>query len=124
MVMLICHYHSTSTFKNKKTSSDLKARGYTDEMIASLGQGSTASRLEIDTCGFRITGDIMSMFYDQFEYVLTLHEAYNKGHLPFDGSFGDQPSQIVELFNLLTYLQIETHQRQQKEQQKKQSRQR
>lgn len=50
-------------------------------------------------------------------YVFALFEQFQKGLLPFEGPFSDQPAKVVEAFNLIVSLREE--QRAQKEEENK-----
>lgn len=62
--------------------------------------------------------------YNPFSYVYTLFLQYKQGTLPFPGSTSEQPAQIIEIFNTLDSLEMETKERQMKEEQRKAKRKR
>ena len=43
-----------------------------------------------------------------------MHEAYEKGILPFEGPLVDQPAKIVDIFNILNNFNLERQQEMQK----------
>lgn len=57
--------------------------------------------------------------YPLMDQILFLHDKYNKGILPYEGSLTDQPNKIIEIFQLIDQLHQEREQQQAKKQQDK-----
>lgn len=73
----------------------------------------------VRTLNVRLSGNLDRFKYDNFNYVVTLHNVFEKsGVLPFEGAFSQQPAKIVEIFNVLDQLSFEKREQIQKENQK------
>lgn len=69
----------------------------------------------IVSAGLKISGDIKRFEYPYFGFILSAFQQFENGTLPFNGSYSDQPSQILEIFEVLTQLKFETEEKNRKE---------
>lgn len=72
------------------------------------------------SCGIEFTKEYKEYpKYPHFNYIMTIHDQMvSNGNLPFEGSISDQPSQIMEIMELLTCLDGE-RERSEREKQKR-----
>ena len=59
---------------------------------------------------------------DAWHPWLEAHAAYKGGHLPFSGSYMEQPNKVIEVFQVIEAWQISVHNEALKEQKEKQAR--
>lgn len=106
---------------NNKINVDdnLAKRGYTKEQLdvlkKKMNKGDLAS---LNSCGVKIKGDLSEFISPYFNYLFEMYELYEKGAMPFKGPPSDQPAQIIEAFNILRRLEVETQKERIKEQEK------
>lgn len=82
----------------------LRDRGYKEDRIKFILKKEKVSSFKSLNVSFHTN---KSLKYPYFSYVLGMFDGYNKGILPFDGSFADQPAKIIEIFNVLHQLSME-----------------
>lgn len=119
-VAIIANYHGASAadFIDPR----LLQRGYTPEQLEVMMQRAQAESWQRSTTSLNleITGDLKRFKYDEFDYVVTLYNVYDKsGTLPYAGSTSEQPAKILEIFNLIEQLNLERRQREQAEHERK-----
>ena len=74
---------------------------------------------ELISCNLHFKGSLDQWEHPSFDYLLTLFNQYNKkGTLPFPGSHADQPSKIIEIFELMEQLDSEREEKQRREQER------
>lgn len=112
MVRLVSHYNIVYSDRKDKSDDELKARGYSPEIIKQLRSKQKSENYSpLESCGLRFMSDYRNCKYDLFMYVIQLHNLYQKGVLPFPGSASEQPGQIMDIFGLLDLLQLERQNR-------------
>lgn len=115
-VQLVGHY---SNVGNKGMESQLIEKNYSPERIALIK--SKFDSLPVQTIRslnveFKTNEDIV---YPHFGYYYGLYRQYSdNGVMPFDGCLADQPSKIIEIFDVFEQLKDENEQKQMKEAQK------
>lgn len=101
----------------------LLARGYTPEQIAALDKSIITKQNNINCCGIKITGDL-----DQFNepslnfYLPAFHSFDEKGINPFPGSYSEQPSKIIDIFDILAQIKLDETQKIQREHEREMNR--
>lgn len=106
---IIGHFNGLNESKQ-----DLKKRGYSKDLLKHIKK---QNRTLVESLNIKFSED--GIIYPYFNYVITLYFAYkNSGILPFFGSMVDQPSKIIEIFNLLDALSDEAQKKAAKEQER------
>lgn len=73
----------------------------------------------IRSLNVRLSGNLSRFKYDNFSYIVNLHNAYEAhGLLPYPGSYSEQPATIIEIFNVIDHLMFERRDKMHKESQK------
>lgn len=102
------HYLTLLSGKREKVEI-LNERQYPQHMIDAAMKG--MKHPEVTVAGLNFKVPLTQFKYPLMSYVLVLLENYERGLLPFAGTISEQPSQIVEILNLIQLLKIE-HQNQ------------
>jgi len=90
----------------------LLTRGYTPEQLEMLKKKTITHQTSIVSCGLSISADLKKFKHESFHYFLTAFHTYDKRNiLPFEGSYNNQPSKIIEVFDILEQLKFESEQR-------------
>lgn len=89
-------------------------RGYSEEAIKIMEQ--RARPVEVKSCNLKITKPLENFKFKGFDYTFGLYNSYKKGQLPFEGPVSEQPSKIIEIFNIYNQLETEAQERAAKEQ--------
>ena len=117
-VTIVGHYNRS--LQGSEIDPRLLTRGFTEEQLKQIKRKSK-SKSEIISCNLHIKGNLDKFDYPYFSYVLKLFDKYsNHGVLPFPGTHSEQPSKILEIFDLLEALDLERKEAQQREHEKKQ----
>lgn len=83
-------------------------RGYTPEQLEILEKRTITKQLSYVSCGLSITGDIKQFKEPNIGYYLEAFYAYdNHGVLPFPGAFTEQPSKMIDVFEVMSQLKHE-----------------
>lgn len=114
-INIVGQYHRA----NGKATIDpaLKDRGYTEAQLKALEsklKNEKRGRV-IKTLNLEISEDLSAFDYPMFNFIITTHRALEKGLLPFQGSYAEQPAQIIEIFNLIDQLNFEAQEKQARE---------
>lgn len=124
MVQIVGHYNRLTSGEEKNSVWDAyRERGISEEQIAILkkqvkDQSGIEASAETRSVGLQFTTDLEEFEYPYLGYVLTMHEQWERGTLPFEGPLSDQPSKIVEIMNLISNLKIERKEKTHKEHQR------
>jgi len=87
-------------------------RGYTPEQLEILKKQTITNQTSIVSCGLAISADLKSFTEPAFHYYLTSFHSYDQHHqLPFPGTYNEQPSKIIEIFDILDQLKFDSEQR-------------
>lgn len=100
------HYNSLLSDKTESDDS-LLARGYTPEAIASMRKRQSKKFSPITSVGLRFLKPVSEFQYGQMHFVLDAFDNYERGVMPYPGSFSEQPAQIIEIFGLIRALRRE-----------------
>lgn len=76
---------------------------------------------QVKSCGVTFT-KLVDLPCPHFGTYLTLYNAYKRGTLPFEGSFADQPAQIIDVYTLLDQLYHEAEVKAREDAKRKQNR--
>ncbi len=120
---IVGHYNRLTT--KKRIDPRLLSRGYSEDALKMLQDRMKDSHEELISLDLHLKGSLDRWDYPYFNYVMTLFDGYDRhGLLPFKGTHAEQPSKILEIFQVLDQLKTEREARiqeeQQREQQKKQ----
>lgn len=86
----------------------IKSMGYSPEQLAMLEKKTITKQYTANSCGLKLTGDYKQFVEPSLGYYLEAFYAYdNQGVLPFPGSFTEQPSKILDIFEILKQMQSE-----------------
>lgn len=106
---IIGHYNGLN-----KEPKKLETRGYSKELLAHVKK---QKKTILESLNFRFSET--GIKYDNFNFIMTTYSAFKQcGVLPFQGCFTEQPSKIIEIFNLLDALVDEAQQKAAKEQER------
>lgn len=83
------------------------------EKVNGCGVHRQKHRYEID--GIRYHKCLCGYKNSSISFYLDLEEKFNKGILPFKGSYLDQPARVVEIMNRISQLKFDKQQRDRKE---------
>ncbi len=62
----------------------------------------------VQLLNLKFKGSLKQYVYPYFDFILSSFMAFkNSGTLPFEGSYSDQPAQILEIYNVLQAIQNE-----------------
>ena len=103
---LVGNYH----FLGNKDNIDpkIQSMGYTKAQLAMLEKQTVTKQYAVNSCGMNITGDYKQFIEPNIGYYLEAFSAYdNHGVLPYTGSFTEQPSKILDLFEIFKQMQNE-----------------
>lgn len=97
---------------------ELDTSRYSKEQIEQMRRSERVN--PVKTVGLVFTAPFRNFVCPDFDYYCTLFGPYDKhGVLPYPGTFCDQPSKIIEVFNTLRALVAEMRDREQKKELKK-----
>jgi hypothetical protein len=104
-IQLVGHYYRIA---NGDKGDDLEGRGFSPAQIEAVRARQRATFNPVETCGLLFTRPLDSITFSPMEYALGLFLQFDRhGTLPFPGSLTDQPSKIIEIFNVLQSLRLE-----------------
>lgn len=112
------HY---SEFKCKDTEAMLQTRKDAELAIRTVrikkgcGKLFDNIRIELDDFGYKSCLCHENFQHPMFNQLLSIHERYEKGNLPYCGGLLEQPAQIIEILNLITKLKLDLEIKRQKE---------
>lgn len=93
-----------NTIGNVDEEQALRDRGYTEQEIRyALGKAQFSSFKSLNVIFHKKN----NLNYPLLGYVLALFSQYDKGVLPFPGAMSEQPSKIIEIFDVLEQLKFE-----------------
>jgi len=119
MINLVGHYNRTT--RSVGMEDGLEQRGYTKEQIQALrDQMKQVGKSVYESCGISFETDLSDYEYEYFDYMIELSNNYEKGVMPFKGSYSDQPAQIIEGLHVMEQLKYESQREQQREMERKQ----
>lgn len=118
-IRLVATYNDLTNGSKTKMDPRLAAKGYTEAQLAHANKNFVATFSPVTSCGLRFTKPFAHLKFEPISYVLTLLENYERGCLPFPGSVSEQPSQIMELFSILSQLKHEAETRAREQQKQK-----
>lgn len=72
-------------------------------------------KIELDGFGYYSCLCHQNFQHPIFNTLLTIHQQYENGILPFSGGLLDQPSQIIEMLNFISKLKLDNEIEQRKE---------
>lgn len=101
-ITLIANYHKLSSDDRYMK---LKQRGFSDEQIESAMKDN--SFRSIKSLNITFTKPV-SLYCSDFGYYNSIYSAYLKGHLPYTGSYVDQPAKVIDVFQTFDALYSET----------------
>lgn len=107
-VNLVAHY--TALINGEIDDEDeLKQRGYSEEAISRMKKKKTSTSVKL--LGLHFTKPLIKFKYNYLRYVLVLFDNYEKGNLPFPGSVAEQPSQVMDIFDIIQAIRQEAQNR-------------
>ena len=113
LVSIVATYKSMS-----EEETDFEARGYTAKQIETMKLHHKAT--PTTSVGLRFTRSLRDFPCQNFGFYSTTFAQYDShGTLPFEGSLSDQPNFIIEVFNTLKNLVLESQIQAQKAQEKR-----
>lgn len=94
---------------------DLAERGYTREqleaMYASM-KNQDRKIPEVQSLNVLFKTDLKNLRFPQFNFVYAMYSKYDKfGVLPFNGTHNEQPSKIIEIFDIISAIHAEEEKR-------------
>ena len=105
------------TIDSKDKELEYRERGYSEQQIKLLKKQNKINVFSALDLQFT---NVDKVTYPLFGFIITSFMAYNKhGILPFDGPLANQPSKIIEVFEVLEALQIEKETQLRREMEKK-----
>lgn len=78
------------------------------------GVYSEEPRVTVDGFNYHMCLCHKGFHHPNFGTLVLMHEAYEKGILPFEGPLVDQPAKIIDIFNILNSFNLERQQELQK----------
>lgn len=118
-INLVGHYNK---LLHGETQVNYKARGYTEEQIKAIEEANLRQETaqEIQSLNIVFKRNINEFNFPSFDdYYFMFDKFDNHGLLPFPGTLLEQPSKIIELFQILKNIKMEEEQRQFEEQKRK-----
>lgn len=93
----------------------LRDRGYTEEQIRFTLKDTAGTSFKSLNVRF---DEKSKLKYAYFSYVINLYTNYQKGILPYKGSLVEQPTKIIEIFQVLDQLKFESEEKMRKKREK------
>ena len=120
MIRLVGHYNRLHN--NRGINEAMSKRGYTKEQMDALrGRIADTGSNIVESCDIKFLRGVDDYEYPHFNFVIEMFDKYDaSGILPFEGCHADQPSQIIEIFQVLSQLKYEHEKRLRKEQEREQ----
>jgi hypothetical protein len=109
-INFVGHYHALAGSQTSVDDGTLIAKGYSPEAIAELRKQVTKRSAGLKSLGLHFIASLTNFKSDIMNYSLMLFQNYERGVLPFPGSFSEQPAQIIEIFGVLQALKWEREQ--------------
>lgn len=107
-VSLIIHYNNIG--KDEKRN-DLKGRGYNKKMLAQMQDIASDSTTQQRSLNVKYSSAV-DVRHPDFFYLHNLYRQFSKnGVMPFNGCMTDQPSKIMECFDIFSSLESESEQK-------------
>lgn len=99
----------------ESTTDDLANRGYTreqlDEMHKAMKRGNRKVP-EVKSLNVEFKVDLKDLEFPNFGYYYSLYNKYdNHGVLPFPGAHNEQPAKIMDIFDVLSAIDLEEQKR-------------
>lgn len=119
--MIVGHYNKL--LYKERIDPRLLSRGYTEAQIIEMRESLDNQKMnDLISCNLEFTVDLDTFHYPYFDYCFILFNKYNShGILPFPDSHSEQPSKIIEIFNVFEQLNFEREEKQLKDQELKRS---
>lgn len=94
---------------------DYSKKGYTKEQIEAMQSASSKQKRSVETLGFIFTKPLTHFKLDNFDYLASLFNNYDKyGNLPFQGPITENPAKVIEIFNIIKALLSEKQSKEEK----------
>ena len=107
-ICLIAQYNSQFNKEKFVSDNDLLARGYNETAIEKLNEAKKKNKAKfLESCGLRFKSDISNLKHPSFFFIFELYQSYKNGIMPFSGGSAEQPSQVMDMMQLFSLLEIE-----------------
>jgi hypothetical protein len=120
-IQIVGHYNHIASGSKEEIDPRLKDRGYSEAALNAVRTKLKSSFSPTTSQGIRFKKHFSNFKYPLMNYILGLHDAFERGILPFSGSYAEQPAKVIEVMNLLSSLRIEHEIKAQKEAERKAS---
>lgn len=104
-ISLIAKYNKLD---GNETINRLKERGFTDEQIQAAMKDDSFKPIRSLNIEFT---ELIIPECTYFDYYNSIYSAYLNGHLPFPGSFVEQPAKLIDVIHTFDALYSETSQK-------------
>jgi hypothetical protein len=116
-VLIVGHFNHLTSGSKSEIDPRLAAKGYSPEALAAAQKSSSRAFSPVTSQNVKFKRHLSHFKYPLMGYLLSLHECYENGTLPYPGSVADQPAVAMEAIGLISALKQEHESRQIKEQQ-------